>query len=124
MDSDLEKMINPLREFAPSLNKISEPDPTATVFYEIMSGGLVWTDETVGGLPTKVIWALRPLYAFRTSLIVGAPSEKWRPYWETCVAIFPKWIGFREERSHATPELLRILSKGKKTLDRCLKTLK
>jgi hypothetical protein len=48
MDSDLEKLINPLREFAPSLNKISEPDPAATVFYEIMSGGLVWTDVVRG----------------------------------------------------------------------------
>jgi hypothetical protein len=122
MDAALERMIEPLRLQASRLNKISKPDPAATPFYEVMSGGLVWTDEATGDLPTELIWALRPLFAYRSSVIAGAPSEKWRPYWAGCIAMFPGWIGFLKERSEATPELLRILKKGEKRLDRCLKS--
>jgi hypothetical protein len=121
MDVKLLELLEVLREHAKRLDSLSQPSPSATVFYEVMSGALVWSDEKIEGVPTEVIWALRPLFAFRSSLILGSPQEKWRPYWEASVAMFPHWIGFRPERLIATPELLRVIKIGAKRLDRCLK---
>jgi hypothetical protein len=121
MDAKLQELLEVLREHAMRLDAISEPSSTATPFYEVMSGALVWSDEKIEDVPVQVIWALRPLFAFRSSLIRGSSLEKWRPYWEACVKMFPRWIGFRPERSAATHELLHVLAKGEKRLDRCLK---
>jgi hypothetical protein len=121
MDAKLQELLALLRNHAKRLDAISQPSFAATPFYEVMSGALVWSDEKIDDVPTEVIWALRPLFAFRSSMIRGAPMEKWRPYWEACVPMFPHWIGFRPERSVGTPELLRVLAKGEKRLDRCLK---
>ena len=116
-----QELLASLQPYVARLNALSEPLPSATVFYEVMSGGLVWSDEVIRDVPTPVIWALRPLFAYRTSLILGTPQVKWSSYWNACFAMFPSWIGFRPERSVATPELLRVLKKGEKRLDRCLK---
>ena len=121
MDSKLQELIEELRKHASKLNALSEPLPGATVFYEVMSGGLVWSDEKIEGVPVEVIWALRPLWAFRSSLIAEAPQEKWRSYWDICRTIFPSWVGFRPERSTPSPELLKILQRGQRRLDVCLK---
>jgi hypothetical protein len=124
MGSKLEELLVLLRAHSVRLNSISEPSPSATVFYEIMSGALVWSDEKIERVPTEVIWALRPLFGYRSSLIKGAPLQKWRPYWEECQLIFPRWIGFHADRAKSTPELLRILKLGEKKLERCLKETK
>jgi len=123
MDADLEKMIGPLRLHASRLDAISAPAPAARVFFEVMSGALVWSDEVVKGVPTKVVWSLRPLFAFRSSFIVCQPQEKLRFYWDACVSLFPHWVGFVPARSKPSPQLLEILRKGKEDLACDLKNL-
>lgn len=115
--------LDTLRAHATRLNSLSTPAPSARVFYEIMSGGLVWSDEAGEDLPVEVVWALRPLFAFRSSMILGSPQEKWRTYWDACVVLFPRWVGFHAERTTPTPALLRILRQGERRLDRCLESL-
>ena len=120
VDQSLKDLIGLLRSHAGRLEKISRPSPSATAFYEVMSGGLVWTDEKIQDVPTEVIWALRPLWAYRSSVICGVPAEKWRPYWDICLSLFPHWIGFLPERMKPSPELLEILKSGREGLMRDL----
>lgn len=81
MSQQIDELLASLRLHAERLNKIDTPSPTATPFYELMSGGLVWTDERDTDVPSEVIWALRPLFAHRASLIKGVPDTKWLAYW-------------------------------------------
>lgn len=113
MSPEIEKMIEPLRQYAGRLNRIDAPSPEATPFYEIMSGGLVWSDEKISDIPSEAIWALRPLFAYRASLILGEPEEKWRSYWNECRTLFPRWIGFHPDRQRQAPELVICLKKEK-----------
>ena len=113
-------MIGPLRVHAKRLDSIDTPSPDATPFYEIMSGGIVWSDEKITDVPSEVVWALRPLFAYRASLIVGAPEEKWRAYWAECQKLFPRWIGFRADRQRQAPELVVLLKKGEAAMLRDL----
>ena len=107
MDDGFQRMIEPLRLHASQLDAISEPAPSARVFFEVMSGALVWSDE-VKDVPTKVIWSLRPLFAFRSSLILGQPEEKGRSYWDASTSLFPRWVGFVPARAEPSPQLLEI----------------
>jgi hypothetical protein len=95
-------------------------------FYELMSGGLVWEDETRGILqrmPTEVIWALRALWAYRTSLMLGEPREELAEFWEYGLAHFPRWVGFLPERRTPTAKLLEIHRRGDVSLRKCLRDL-
>jgi hypothetical protein len=74
--------------------------PEAKMFYELLSDSLVWTDEIpefnadqVGGLR-----ALRFVFRYRTSLMLGKPEERHRPFWDEAWRLFPDWPGFDPER--------------------------
>jgi hypothetical protein len=95
-------------------------------FYDLMSGGLVWADETRRNLrrtPTEVIWALRALWAYRTSLMLNEPREELVEFWEYGLAHFPRWVGFRPERREPTSKLLEIYRRGDVSLRKCLRDL-
>jgi hypothetical protein len=90
--SKLGEIAGPMRDLARS--------PDAKMFYELLSDSLVWTDEIpevdtarVGGLRS-----LRYVFRFRTSLMLGAPEERYRSYWDEALALFPDWPGFAVER--------------------------
>jgi hypothetical protein len=92
-----------LRQIAPKLNRLSE-DPSARVGYELMSGGLIWSDELppFGQVEPGETSCLRPIWRFRSSLIMGAPVEKFRPAWEEAQKLFPLWPGFLPQRQQAS----------------------
>ena len=95
-------------------------------FYDIMSGAVVWTDETrhlFRRTPTDVIDVLRFLWAYRTSLMFGEPREELAEFWEYGLTHFPRWVGFRPQRRQPTPKLLRIYRKGDVSLRKCLRDL-
>lgn len=112
-----------LRLHAKHLDSINTPAPAAKVFYEIMSGGLVWSDETNrGSTPVKVVWELRKLWAYRTQLILndGEPDDE---FWDRCLELFPNWVGFLPARRKPTPELLAEYRRGNVSLKWCLRKL-
>jgi hypothetical protein len=109
MSQQIDELLALLRTYAVRLNNIDTPSPTATPFYELMSGGLVWTDEKITDVPSEVIWALRPLFAHRASLIKGVPDTKWLAYWAACIEMFPRWIGFLPERAKPTAQNIALL---------------
>jgi len=89
----------------------------------MMSGALVWSDETNSKTPVEVIWALRGLFAYRTSLMLNRPRDELAPMWDLGVSLFPKWVGFRPERRQATAKLLQIYRRGDVSLRKCLRDI-
>lgn len=120
---DYSDPMSALREHAHHLNSIRRPRLFRKVFYELMSGGLVWTDETHGSTPREVKNSLRIIFAYRTSLLLGEPRDEFKPYWDQSLELFPRWVGFRPERRTATPRLLETYRRGNVSLKKCLKDM-
>lgn len=112
-----------LAEHAAHLNGITVADPTQPPFYEVMSGALVWPVETRSETPIAVIWALRTLWAHRTSVMLGEPKPELAKFWEHGLSHFPKWVGFLPERRAPDPELLAIYRRGSVGLRKCLRDM-
>jgi len=101
-----------LRDVATVLNDLS-PQADARVYFEYMSGALVWSDEyppireeDPNPFPVP---NLRGIWAFRTSLIEEQPREKFREAWELAQSLFPNWPGFLSERRD--PSLRDLLAR-------------
>lgn len=77
-------------------------DATATVGFEYLSGGLVWSDE----LPTdeegrRLVQrssAFQYALAYRASLTLGAERTEFRRHWQQLEEDAPNWPGLRVER--------------------------
>jgi hypothetical protein len=110
-----------LTKHAAHLNTLQTPAPDAKVFYELMSGALVWSDETTDDTPTKLFDALRMLWAYRISLILGDPKDSYRPLWEHAESLAPNWIGFRPERRTPTLQLLKVYYRGARRFRACIR---
>src|SRR4051812_20978456 len=85
--------VQTLTAYAERLNAIGSPGWWPKVSYEIMSGALIWSDEKNRDLPVEVIWALRYIVAYRTSLMLNKPREELKPMWDLGLSLFPKWVG-------------------------------
>jgi hypothetical protein len=112
-----------LADHAEHLNAICSPAWRPKVDYELMSGSLVWSDETNRHTPIEVIWALRFIFAYRTGLILNKPREEFKAIWDHARSLFPKWVGFRAERSQPTAELLDIYRAGDVSCSKCSRDL-
>jgi hypothetical protein len=116
-------LLRTLAEHAAHLNRICWAEQFTQPFYEIWSGALVWRDETNSQTPVEVIWALRPIWKYRTSIILNEPREELGELWRFARGQFPDWVGFRADRRLGTPELLRIYREGDVRLGKCLRDL-
>jgi hypothetical protein len=112
-----------LAEWAAHLNAIAVPGRAEPPFYELMSGALVWRDETRPDSPVEVIRALRLVCAYRTSITLGQPKTELAKVWEHAMSHFPKWVGFLPERRASNPELLAIYRRGSVSLRKCLRDM-
>jgi hypothetical protein len=122
-DHDRFDPVRTLTDHAEHLNGICTPAWWPRVFYELLSGALIWSDETNSKTPVEVTWALRFIVAYRTSLMLNKPREELRPMWELGLSLFAKWVGFRPERREATPKLLDIYRRGEVSLRKCLRDM-
>jgi hypothetical protein len=83
-----------------------QPKPDAVLHYDLFADALVWSDE----LPAPadrggdILFGseLRGVWHFRTTLILGAPKEKFRAAWEEAMRCFPNWPGFDPKRRDAS----------------------
>ena len=122
--TDRKKRHDPLYQFelyADHLNAINKPAEREDVFYEIMSGALMWRDETNKNTPVEVKWALRLIASYRTSLMLDEPRTKYKPIWDRAQSLFPDWVGFRPERRKPTPRLLEIYRRGDVSTRKCIR---
>lgn len=117
--------LNALAAVAPLLNDL-KASPDAAPLYDLMSGGLLWTDEFPDFRALRKIpgWGVvRLLFRFRTTLILGEPDAELRFCWEAGQALFPGWPAFDPGR--CTPELrpiaLRLTAESDAWLDHDLK---
>jgi len=105
-----------IERIAPKLNQLQK-DPNARVHYELMSGGLVWSDELPpwDELEPGDSNCLRGIWRFRSSLILGIPEEKHRRRWEQGQKLFPNWPGFLPERQSSSWRQ-QVIEQGAKLL--------
>lgn len=95
---------NSLSQVAQDLSKLPL-DPKARLNYDLMSDALIWSDERPTNLSVRELWCLRPVFRYRTGLILGLELAEFRPEWDAAKRLFPGWIGFRAERSSRDAEL-------------------
>lgn len=91
-------------------------DPTAKGDYEIMSGGLLWSDEfpQIGSPEWPVFahnWVYRFLLAYRASITMGEENALFRPVWQQAIDHAPNWPGLREERRGKQVQHFLIMEK-------------
>ena len=106
---------------AEHLNSIHEVRGESLPTYEAMSGALVWPDEVRPETPMEVLFRLRPLFAHRTSLMVGADSPRFPELWSVGQELFPRWIGFLPERRQPAAAWLVVHRRGEAQLRACLR---
>ena len=103
------------------IDALREPAAHPEVFYENMSGALIWEDEVSRAWPSSFIGALRFVVAYRTSLMLGNPRLELEPAWRLALKTFPNWVGFRPDRREQNPTLLAIYRRGDVSLRWCLR---
>jgi hypothetical protein len=87
-------------------------DPDASCMYEVMSGGLFWTDEITDDILLEDDnYIFRYIFAYRASLILEKEKRDFWPIWEQMAIRFPNWPGLREERR--SPKLKDLLRERK-----------
>jgi len=104
-----------MKKFAKSFSANSKPNPSSRVFYEIMSRGLVWTDETDSKLIGKGIGVFQMLIAYRTSLMLNEPRDELKQYWEYAQNYFQTGSDFflnvgNQQRSYLKSIVVATLS--------------
>ena len=111
-----------LEHYAKHLDIICDLQPSAAPLFDGMSDALIWSDELTPTTPTKLIWSLRPLFYYRTGLILGA-SRSGAERWQLGCRLFPHWVGFHPSRCCPSPELSRIYQLGSAQFVRSLDDL-
>src|ERR1017187_6856383 len=85
--------------------RILKRDVSAGIFFDLMIGALVWTDEKITDLTAEEMGCLRAIFRFRTSIIANEPDERFRNLWNRLRAAYPEWIGFDPPRCQADENL-------------------
>ncbi|TDF41526.1 hypothetical protein EYS14_01320 [Alteromonadaceae bacterium M269] len=92
-------------------------NPEATPIYDVMAGGLIWSDEIPSreeyGQYLKAVYYTRKVIAYRASLTLGVERIELRGDWELLKSIIPNWPGFREERIFGDVQRLLKIHKYK-----------
>jgi len=92
----------------------SKYDKDAKPFFDLMSGGMLWSDETISGLSPELLGCLRALFRYRTSLIEGRPDTRFEALWARIKQLNPNWIGLRSERCTPSDHLKLLLQEVRK----------
>ena len=97
------------RSIAARLNGL-EPTADAQPFFDLLSGGIVWTDERPT-FPTSAeeLGAVRALWSYRTSLYMGTPREAFAGLWWLARSVAPRWPGFLPERLQPAEEIRQLV---------------
>lgn len=101
-----------LSRHAAHFNALQKPAASPQVFFDVLAGGLMWSDEMAEDTPLEAVRALRLLIAYRAGLMLDEPREEYRALWEHALGLFPQWVGFHPERRRPSPELLEAHRRG------------
>jgi hypothetical protein len=103
LSMNFEDYVDSLFPFLANLKR----DESAEVFFDVMSGALVWTDERIQGLTPVQLGCLRAIHLFRTSLIIDSPDLRFQGLWDRLKRICPNWMGFDPSRCQPSEELAK-----------------
>ncbi|AWM36191.1 hypothetical protein GobsT_60360 [Gemmata obscuriglobus] len=101
-------------------------DPTARSRYDLMSDGLIWSDEfpppgSAAWALVRTQWVYRYLIAYRRAVTLGEERAGFLPVWEQVARHAPNWPGLRpERRGERAARRLRAALRGQ---DACLAAL-
>jgi hypothetical protein len=91
------KQLERLQSIADEMDRL-EKKPNAVVRYDVMAGALWWSDERRDFYNVEDHLCLRPLFRYRTSVILEAPEEVYQTFWDRGLQLFHNWPGFEPER--------------------------
>ena len=92
--------------------------PDAELNYDMMAGAIWWSDERPNFRQAEDHWCLRPVFRYRTAMILETPEPKWQLFWDRATELFPNWPGFHLSRTTPNPELVAFHnSKSKIAMD-------
>jgi hypothetical protein len=123
MDESFTDVESELRVAAPVLNALDRLDPAATVMFDLMSGGLVWSDECPPPEQWDALGPARCLWNYRTGLILGAPPAAHDRLWRLAHEVCPRWVALHSDRVTPTPQLIEVATALKARGHRELKVI-
>src|SRR5262245_47697712 len=103
---NLSSFLERLKAIAPKMEALN-PRLLAALRYDMWSGAVYWSDEIPNGIDQEAEDALRGLFRYRTTLILGKPEERLKPLWEAGKQFFPRWIGFSASRVSPTNRCIK-----------------
>jgi len=106
--------VEKLKSLAPKMEAM-KVSLNAGLQYHALAGAIYWSDEIPSRIDVDQENALRCLLRYRTTLLLGAPEEEFKCFWESGKAAFPGWIGFSESRTVGTPELVDFYERRTKS---------
>jgi hypothetical protein len=92
-----------------------EKKTDATLFHDMLSGALIWSDEFPKNSPVST-GCLRFVLSHRTALITGEQELRNDDFWREALRQFPKWIGFSPERTAPNEALVQFYTQQKKLM--------
>lgn len=95
-------------------------DPNSKFQYELMSGAVIWNDETIGNLPFDLISSLRLIWAYRSSLYLEKPRKEFEKVWNEAIRLFPNWPGFHPSRIQPEEKVITYYKEAKRNSHRSL----
>ena len=100
----MDELLLRLESIAPQMNACSRSE-SAQLNYDMMADAIWWSDERPNFNHAKDHWCLRPVFRYRTTLILGPSEPQWLPFWERALELFPDWPGFHRSRTKSEPKL-------------------
>lgn len=99
------------KRMAPTMNTLARSS-RAQILYHILADAIYWSDEMPFPIEPLTENCLRLVLRYRTTLILGVPDAKWKPYWEEALRQFPNWIGFDQARRDPTLRDIVVQMRG------------
>jgi hypothetical protein len=112
-----------LRHYAFRLNARWWRWPLLGPSYHVFADALYWMDEAPPWSRLRGAEnALRPLWHYRTGLIIGEPRP-FKELWDLGKQLFPNWVGFHSARCRPSRRYKVIYRAGRMASSRCLEEL-
>jgi hypothetical protein len=102
-----DELIAKLDTIAGAMNALVKSSE-ATIQYDMLAGALWWSDERPAIGQIEDSDCLRPVFRYRTSLIISEPEPAYLPYWLAARKAFPQWPGFDLERCRPDESLVAL----------------
>jgi hypothetical protein len=82
----------------------------SSFFFDVMTESIIWNDEMTSEIRSdRRSWSLRPLFYYRSTVILKQPDTQYENHWVLGKHLFPNWPGFAPERTAPSDEVVAFL---------------